>query len=170
MPLRVENVRKSGQIHGSVTAGYSEGSTNARDQGGHWIRQPRTEKPEPRVGIFWFFDGKLILDATPISMAEAYGTALTHPTGHINYWTQLQHEGVVPAEIEYEEPPRGRAVYDQREQRFHLLADKCILNRRDVVGQIMDAMHLPPGKTTEGRDEHYRCFSCLYKVDDDGEF
>jgi hypothetical protein len=35
----------------------------------------------------------------------------------------------------------------------------------------MDAMHLPPGKTTEGRDEHYRCFECLYPVaDDDGEF
>jgi hypothetical protein len=127
--------------------------------------------PEPSVGIFWLFRDRLILDATPISKAEAYGTALTHPTGHIDYWTRLQHTGAVPAEVEYEEPPRGRVVYDGREQRFHLYADKCILRQRKVVRKIMDAMHLPPGKTTEGRDEHYCCFECLYPVaDDDGEF
>ena len=126
--------------------------------------------PEPCVGIFWLFDGKLVINATPISKAELYGSALGHPTSHIDHWTQLQQTGVVPAEVEYEEPPRGRVVFDQRERRFHLLADKCILGRRDVVGQIMNAMHLPPGKTTEGRDEHYRCSTCLYPADDDGEF
>lgn len=127
--------------------------------------------PEPSVGIFWLFRDRLILDATPISKAEAYSTALTHPTGHIDYWTRLQQTGAVPPEVEYEEPPRGRVVFDQREQSFHLLADKCILCRRDVVGQIMTAMNLPHGKTSEGRDEHYQCFECLYPVaDEDGEF
>ena len=133
------------------------------------VSNPTT--PEPHVGIFWFFRDRLILDATSLSKAEPYGSALGHPTGHIDYWARLQQTGAVPAEVEYEEPPRGRVVYDQREQRFHLLADKCILGRRDVVTGIMEAMHLPPNKTTVGRDEHYRCFECLYPVtDDDGEF
>ena len=133
------------------------------------VNNPTT--PEPSVGIFWLFRDRLILDATPISKAEAYGTALTHPTGHIDYWARLQQTGAVPAEVEYEEPPRGRVVYDGRERCFHLLADKCILGRRDVVGRIMDGLHLPPGKTTEGRDEHYRCFNCLYPAAaDDDEF
>lgn len=128
--------------------------------------------PEPHVGIFWLFDGELIIDSTPLSKAEAYGTALTHPTGHIDYWTRLQRTGAVPAEVEYEEPPRGRVVFDQREQSFHLLADKCILSRRDAVTGIMEAMQLPPNKTTEGRDEHYRCSTCLYPAaaDDDDEW
>lgn len=127
--------------------------------------------PEPNVGIFWFFRDRIIVDSTPLSNAEPFGNALGHPTGHIDYWTRLQQTGAVPAEVEYEEPPRGRVVFDQREQRFHLLADKCILGRRDVVAGIMKAMHLPPGKTTEGRDEHYRCFECLYPVtDDDDDF
>ena len=117
--------------------------------------------PESCVGIFWLFRDEIIIDSTPLSKAELYGTALTHPTGHIDYWTRLQHTGAVPAEVEYEEPPRGRVVFDKREQCFHLLADKCILSRRKVVKKIMDAMHLPPGKTSEGRDEHYRCFECL---------
>ncbi len=133
------------------------------------VNNPTT--PEPSVGIFWLFRDRLILDATPLSKAELYGSALGHPTSHIDHWTRLQRTRAVPAEIEYEEPPRGRVVYDQREQRFHLLADKCILGRRDAVTRIMEAMHLPPDKTTEGRDEHYRCFECLYPVtDDDGEF
>jgi len=133
------------------------------------LKNPAT--PEPSVGIFWFFDGKIIIDSTPLSTAEPYGTALTHPTSHIDYWTWLQQTGVVPTEVEYEEPPRGRVVYDGRERCYHLLADKCILSRRDVIGQIMAAMNLSPDKTAEGRDEHYRCYKCLYPVaDDDGDF
>lgn len=126
--------------------------------------------PEPCVGIFWLFDDKLIFDSTPLSKAEPYGTALTHPDGHIDYWTRLQHTGAVPAEVEYEEPPRGRVVFYTREQRFHLFADKCILSQRKVVGKIMDAMHLPPGKTSEGRDEQYQCSRCLYPAVDEDDF
>ncbi len=127
-----------------------------------------TPAHEPRLGIFWLLGDKLILDSTPLSMAEPYGTALTHPTGHIDYWERLQHTGAIPADVPYEEPPRGRVVFDKRDERFRLYADKCILSRREAVGRIMDAMHLPVDKTTEGRDEHYRCFECLNPaVDDD---
>jgi hypothetical protein len=133
------------------------------------VNNPAT--PEPHVGIFWLLDGKLIIDDTPLSMAEPYGTALTHPASHIDHWMRLQHTGAVPADVEYEEPPRGRVVFDRRDQRFHLMADKCILGRRDVIEQIKAVMNLPQGKTSEGRDEHYRCFDCLYPVvDDDREF
>lgn len=127
---------------------------------------------EPHVGIFWLFDGRLIIDATPLSKAEPYGSALTHPTSHIDHWTRLQHNHAILADVEYEEPPRGRVVFDQQEQRFHLLADKCILGQSDAVAGIMGAMHLPPGKTTEGRDEHYRCIKCLYPAaaEDDDEW
>jgi hypothetical protein len=34
----------------------------------------------------------------------------------------------------------------------------------------MDAMHLPPDKTSEGRDEHYRRLECLTPAVDDEEF
>ena len=140
-----------------------------KGEGNDTVNNPTA--PEPSVGIFWLLDGKLIIDATPLSKAELYGSALGHPTSHIDHWTRLQRTRTVPAEVEYEEPPRGRVVFDGREQRFHLLADKCILGRRDVVGRIMAAMNLPQDKTSEGRDEHYRCFECLYPVaDDEDEF
>lgn len=118
------------------------------------------QQPEPHVGIFWFFDNKLILNSSPLSMAEPYGTALGHTTSHIDHWTRLQCNRTVPADTEYDEPPRGRVVFDGREQRFHLMADKCILGRRDVVAGIMEAMHLPDD-TKVSTDSHYRCPRCL---------
>jgi hypothetical protein len=119
-----------------------------------------TGRPEPRVGIFWLVGKRLITDSTPLTKAEPYGTALGHTTSHIDHWTGLQHAGAVPAEVEYEEPPRGRVVFDGREQRFYLMADRCILGRRDVVAEIMEAMHLPDD-TVLATDDHYRCFHCL---------
>jgi hypothetical protein len=130
----------------------------------------KQSESEPHVAIFWMFAGRLVIDATPLSTAEPYGDALTHPTGHIDYWTRLQQRGAVPTDVEYEEPPRGRVLCDKRDGRFHLLADKCILSSRDVVQQIMEELHLPPDRTSEGRDEHYRCSECLYPhvdVEDD---
>jgi hypothetical protein len=51
---------------------------------------------------------------------------------------------------------------------FTILADPCILDRKDLITQIKDALHLP-AKTKIGTDPHYRCFFCLYgsDVDDD---
>ena len=126
--------------------------------------------PEPCVGIFWLFDGEPIIDSTPLTKAEPYGTAFTHPTSHSDHWERLQHMGTVPTEVEYEVPPRGRVVFHGQEERFHFLADKCILSQRKVVRKIMDAMHLPPGKTSEDRDDHYWCSSCLYPAVDDDDF
>jgi len=116
---------------------------------------------EARVGIFWLFNGKLIIDTAPLSKAEAYGGHLGHPTSHIDHWTKLQREGVVPPEVEYEENPRGRVGYDSREERFWLRADRCILKKKALVIRIMKAMNLPSSKTRMEKDDHYQCEACL---------
>ena len=118
-------------------------------------------KPEPRVGIFWMFDGKLILDTTPIRQAEQYGEAKTHPRGHIEYWTQLQRAGAISEDVEYDDPPRGRVVYFPKDDRFVLYADRCILVRKNFLRQIMAEMNLPTNQTKTSKDEHYRCLKCL---------
>ena len=66
------------------------------------------QETEGCVGIFWIYDGRLIIHSTPLSRAEPYGDVLTHATGHIDYWTGLQERGAMPIEVEYEEPPRCR--------------------------------------------------------------
>ena len=126
-----------------------------------------TDKGQPMVGIFWLLNGRLILDASPLSEAEPYGDCLTHRKSHINFWGEQQRAGALPREIEYEEPPRGRVVFNQTSQRFALYADRCILKKKSVVNQVMKAMCLPASKTdvsTDGIGGHYKCSQCLERL------
>jgi hypothetical protein len=75
-------------------------------------RSPRQRTP--RVGIFWLYKRKLLIDSTPLNQAESYGHHLTHPCNHLEVWTRFQHGGIVPADMEYEDLPRGRAVYSRK--------------------------------------------------------
>jgi hypothetical protein len=119
-----------------------------------------TRTTEPRVGIFWLVDGKTLIDSTSLSEAEPDGNHLTHSRGHAEMWGQYQRVGGVPADMEYEESPRGRVTFDTKTQRFTFLADRCILRDKNVVRRIMSELKLP-GNTETGTDSHYRCFRCL---------
>ena len=124
----------------------------------------RSDEHGPRVGIFWLLEDRLIVDSSLLSEAEAGGDWLNHPTSHDNYWTKQQRRGVVPRDMEYEESPRGRVVYNRKTRRFALYADRCILKRKSAVKQIMKAMHLLASQTdvtTDGPDGHYKCARCL---------
>jgi hypothetical protein len=116
------------------------------------------------VGIFWLFNGELIFDTSQLSDKEDDGEFIDHPTGHTDHWDELQRRGVVPCDIDYEEPPRGRVLFKKKGGRFALYADRCILDRKSVVKQIMKAMRLPAGLTDVGSDGnfgHYKCSGCL---------
>ncbi len=130
----------------------------------------KREPPEPSVGIMWLVRGKLLFDSVPLSEAEAYDKHLNHPRSHIKVWEQLQRLGQAPRESEYEEYPRGRVVFDTPLTEFTLYADKCILDRKDLIAQIRDTFHLPKSTKT-GTDAHYRCSRCLNgsEQDDDWE-
>ena len=121
-------------------------------------------KSEPRVGIFWLLRDRLIVDTSLLSEAEAGGDWLNHARGHYDYWTRQQRQKLVPHDVEFEEPPRGRCVFNVKTKRFTLYADRCILKRKSVVIQIMKAMCLPARQTdvtTDGHDGHYRCARCM---------
>jgi hypothetical protein len=118
------------------------------------------ESTEPAVGIFWLFEGRLVIDAIPVSQAEPYGDNLTYPESHFNFWTGRQQSGTIPLDVEYDEVPRGRIVYQAKQEHFTLYADKCILKRQDVVQAIMARLNLPAAQTSLSEDLHYRCQDC----------
>jgi hypothetical protein len=122
----------------------------------------------PHVGIFYFVGGKLWLDTTPLAEAEDYGDGKTHERSHVEYWERMVRAGSVPDD-EYEEHPRGRVNFNKKTGRFLLLADKCILQRPQLIDQVMSEMHLPPKQTDTSTDPHYRCFRCLGRLDDEDE-
>ena len=55
----------------------------------------RSDNNQPMVGIFWWFRGRLIIDASPLSEAEPYGDFLTHRNSHIDYWKEQQRLGEI---------------------------------------------------------------------------
>ena len=117
---------------------------------------------EPRVGIFWLVNGKLLIDSTPLGRAQPYGDHLTHSRGHDRVWGKSQQKGIVSTDIEYDEPPRGRVVYHTKTRRFALLADRCILKDSAMVKKIMSDLNLRSENTYQGTDAHYRCYGCLH--------
>ena len=119
-----------------------------------------------KLGIFWLFENRLIFHCTPLDSAERYGDCLTSPVSHIDHWTELQRRRDVPREVEYEEHPRGRVVFNVNNQEFTVYADRCILQRRDAVSKIIAEAGLPEDVKI-ATDEHYRCYRCLYGSADD---
>ena len=120
----------------------------------------------PQLGIFWLVNGKLIIDSSRLTEAEPYGNHLGHPRSHIEVWEQYRRGGKVPLEMEYEQAPRGRVMFDRTSDTFTILADKCILGRKDLIANIKSKLNLPKS-TRLSSDSHYRCFTCLYGTDDD---
>jgi hypothetical protein len=122
-------------------------------------------RAEPHVGIFWLFRGEVLFDTTPLSEAETFGDFRIHSGNHISIWEQFRLAKIVPPEVEYEEYPRGRVAFDSKSKRFNLLADRCILRRKDMIAKIKQQMHLPRN-TSFGTDPHYRCQACLERSSD----
>ena len=119
--------------------------------------------PEPMVGIFWLFKGDLIFDVTPVSAAEPYGDCVGHAKSHIAFWSELQRAGVIPSDVEYEEPPRGRIVFNMKTRQYIVYADKCIRVQSAVVRKIFRELSLPTDSAVITSDGHYRCRTCLFQ-------
>jgi hypothetical protein len=125
------------------------------------IRKEAKPAAKPHLGIFWLVDGKLLIDSAPLSECERYGDHLNYPGSHIGVWEHWQKVGKAPVESEYEEYARGRVMCDTKTKRFTLLADRCILKKKELIVQIKKELHLPK-KTSLRTDSHYRCFHCLH--------
>jgi hypothetical protein len=119
--------------------------------------------PEPMVGIFWLFKGQLIFDVSPVSTAEPYGDCVGHAKSHIAFWSELQRAGVIPSDVEYEEPPRGRIVFNMKTRQYIVYADKCIRVQSAVVRKIFRELSLPTDSAVITSDGHYRCRTCLFQ-------
>ena len=115
---------------------------------------------EPRVGIFWMIDKRLVIDTVPLSEAGKYGDFAIYEGDHVTRWVDMEERGEVPRGSAYEEHPRGRVNYNTRTQQFTLFADVCILRKKNVVKKLLRLMHLPEDVALS-TDAHYRCFRCL---------
>jgi len=117
--------------------------------------------PEPRLGIFWLVGGKLIMESAPISAAEPYGgPADASSESQRSVGNSISGLDPFPADMKYDQPPRGRVMFDTRSQRFTVLADLCILRNKSIARRIMSELKLPKNTKTNA-DSCYRCSACF---------
>ncbi len=128
----------------------------------------RSSGSEPHLGIFWLVDGELVIQHSALAESEAYGDHRNYSGSHIEIWKQLQRQQCVPAESEYEEFPRGRVIFHPASDAFTILADHCILARKDLIERIKKVLRLPQNVNLSD-DLHYRCAKCLYGADSEEE-
>ena len=121
----------------------------------------QTNQGQSMVGIFWLIGDRLILDTSHFSVKQSLMAIIC--TGRVisTAGERSKVSGPVSRESEYEEPPRGRVVFNKRTQRFALYADRCILKRKAVVKHIIEAMRLPTSQTNIGTDSHFGHYKCL---------
>jgi hypothetical protein len=115
----------------------------------------------PQVGIIFFFDQKLWIESTPLDCAGAYGEFKIHDGDHVVYWDRLILERAAPQDLDYENVPRGRVVFNTFTKRYRLMLDRCILRQKNLVAAIKRQMGLPQKETDTLTDPHYRCGECV---------
>ena len=113
----------------------------------------------PKVGIFWFYEGKIIFfHAVPLDVGERYGDAITGVKDHADYWEELRCEGklnVLDESLrdEYFSIPRGRGVYHSDTDSFFVYHGNNV--KKKDLRKIASFFNLPKEKTIFEQDLHY---------------
>jgi hypothetical protein len=106
------------------------------------------------VGIFWAYQGKLIISAVPVAEGVDDGTFINGPDDHLPFWSTVQRQHPALRRFTYEEIPRGRALFSKPDQTFYVYMDK-VLFTKTIRQAILRTFHLPPRGTSFHTDLHY---------------
>ncbi len=105
---------------------------------------------ERYIGIFFLIEGRLYIykerlidEGTPF---------IDCSKGHFEFFLSLGLDDT----YEYSNFPRGRVLYDNKQQCFYVYADKAILNNVEALNKIDEAFSLPVLNVKYKGDEHYR--------------
>ncbi len=109
-----------------------------------------------KIGIFWYYNNKVIGKTYNLLEAEKYGDFLSPILGHYDYWNQIQKALPELYYEEYEYIPRGRIVYDTTKDHFVLLSSKKIIKNKTILKAIKEFFSIPEdAKFVAKSDLHY---------------
>jgi hypothetical protein len=114
----------------------------------------------PKVGIFFFIDNSILVDAVPVEKGEQYGNAIQHGS-HFEFWESLVPKTLTERQFKaraYDAYPRGRVVYFPNEKKCCIYADTC-LERKNIV-LVGKQFELIDEDIELQTDEHYKCAGC----------
>lgn len=119
----------------------------------------------PKVGIFFFVAGKIIMDAVPVEQGESYGDAIQHG-GHYEFWGKLVPKNIAERNLKswaYDVYPRGRVVYFPKKKIFRIYHDACLKPEKQIQKVILK-FEIADVKTELMKDAHYKCEICNHAI------
>jgi len=104
------------------------------------------------VGLFFIVNGTLLLHKRLLADAEPYGDFINYPASHYDVW---QRRYARKYKIDFDYFPRGRIVYNQKDNIYLLYYDRCIVSEAEkLCGYYLE------NKCIIILDEHYQCHKC----------
>jgi hypothetical protein len=111
-----------------------------------------------KIGVFWFFDGKVLGETTKLSDAQqSVPGLLDSDATHVAVWEKYGNftdSSPILAHYDYQDIPRGRALYQVRKQRFLVYLDKALMSK-EIKSAIAEYFGFTPQQADWKRDLHY---------------
>ena len=113
-----------------------------------------TESPNSRLlAVFWYIDDKFVgpCDILDSEDVENYGGMLELPYDHSTIWDDYNPKS---GDIEYDEFPRGRVVYNAKIRKFIVITSNSLSEDSSFQNAVRREYSLPI-TTIFKNDEHY---------------
>lgn len=109
-----------------------------------------------KIGIFWFYKNTVLGIAHDFdaSQSDSLGLIDSEYT-HVDYWKYIKAQTPKLQYTEYEEIPRGRVIFDTKNDRAIVYLDKTLLTR-SAVDEIFKFFSLSENRAVLRTDPHYK--------------
>ncbi len=115
---------------------------------------PRGQPETGRIGIFWWWKGKLLTVTSSVGEGDKAGGIVDSKFAHIDTWPEFQKRHLELQDVGYEDVARGRVVYLVKSRTFRVLMDKTLFQPR-IQTKIIQAFKLPEARVRFKTDSHY---------------
>lgn len=119
-------------------------------------RKPRrvTKTISPRVGIYWWWRGRLLAETVALSEGVPFGGVVQGGRDHVKVWPRFQRQFPALRDTDYIHVPRGRVLYLQAERRFIVHLDRTLATPK-IKAALLAEFRLPRRATAFEFDPHY---------------
>ena len=103
------------------------------------------------VNIFFKVNNEFLIHKCENGQADKYGDFLYFPKSHMEIWDEFYYDKY---HVDFDFFPRGRVVYNLKEDCYYIYHDKCITDLSEILNDYEN------GKYKICTDYHYQCHKC----------
>ena len=106
------------------------------------------------IGIFWIWEGRLLVDKKPWHEGDIRGEWRDSDAGHYDVWPEFQRQFPALAMLEYESLPRGRVLSSLDGTAAKVFSSRAVIDNEPFRTLLRSEFSLPT-HTIFAADEHY---------------